>query len=303
MTNMNNTATNMVNAQQNLPPVFIGLPMWQHSHWPNSWFASFPKAQSQLIHYANECNTVEGNTTFYSLPDADAVARWADSVPSHFSFAFKFNQQITHVNQLRHCEDEIRQQLSLLAPLKHKLGVMMVQLPASFGPDKLSVLDTFLSLIPTSVAVAVEVRHLQFFAKSEAEKAFNQLLIKHKANRIIMDTRALFTGPVTSEIVREVRGKKPKVPVNVIATGQKPVVRFVGNDSEEDNTACLRPWVSKIHQWRIEGKSPYFFCHRPDNKDAPWLASLFIAMYNEKHTKSPLPTLSITKNPKQDTLF
>jgi Uncharacterized conserved protein len=88
MTNMNNTATNMANAQQNLPPVFIGLPMWQHSHWPNSWFASFPKAQSQLIHYANECNTVEGNTTFYSLPDADAVARWADSVPSHFSFAF-----------------------------------------------------------------------------------------------------------------------------------------------------------------------------------------------------------------------
>lgn len=303
MTNMNNPVLNTGGNSKSLPPVFIGLPMWQHSHWPSSWFASFPKAQSQLIHYAKECKTVEGNTTFYSLPDINAVERWADSVGEDFSFTFKFNQQITHVNQLQHCEDEVKQQLSLLAPLKQKLGVMMVQLPASFGPAKLAVLDNFLSLLPNDLHVAVEVRHLQFFAKKDEEKALNQLLIAHNANRIIMDTRALFTGPETSEIVREVRIKKPKVPVNVIATGEKPIVRFVGNDNDDDNTACLRPWVKKVHQWRVEGKTPYFFCHRPDNKDAPWLASLFISMYNDAFPGTPIRALSLAKNPQQDSLF
>ena len=84
--------------------LYIGLPMWQHSHWPSTWFANYPKSDNGLSLYAKECNTVEGNTTFYSLPHQDAVARWCDSVPDHFRFTFKFHQNITHVHQLQHCD-------------------------------------------------------------------------------------------------------------------------------------------------------------------------------------------------------
>lgn len=300
---MHNPTSNAGISPSDLPPVYVGLPMWQHSQWANTWFAGLPKAPSQLHHYANECNTVEGNTTFYSLPHADAVARWANSVGPDFSFTFKFNQQITHVHQLQHCEDEVEEQLALLAPLKHQLGMMLVQLPASFGPDKLALLAHFLELLPRDISVAVEVRHPQFFAKGEAEKAFNQLLIKQGANRIIMDSRALFTGPEDTDVLKEVRTKKPRVPVNVIATSDKPMVRFIGNDNDADNAKCLSPWPQKVHQWRLEGKTPYFFCHRPDNKDAPWLAQQFIDMYNQRFADTPLPNLSIKQQPTQDALF
>ncbi|WP_394220947.1 DUF72 domain-containing protein [Alteromonas gracilis] len=292
--------------------LYIGLPMWQHSHWPGTWFANYPKSDNGLSLYAKECNTVEGNTTFYSLPHEDAVARWCDSVPEHFRFSFKFHQNITHVHQLQHCDEEVAQQLSLLSPLKEKLGVMMLQLPASFGPEKLPVLDSFLTALPKHLNVAVEVRHLAFFAKGSEEKALNQLLIRHKANRIIMDTRALFTGPCNNVLLSEVRDKKPRVPVNVIASGNAPVVRFVGNDEDNDNLRCLTPWVKKVQQWQNEGKDVYFFCHRPDNKDAPWLAQQFIDLYNDvrltesSHTPpslTALPDLAIKTQPEQDSLF
>ena len=188
---------------------------------------------------------------------------------------------------------------------------MLLQLPASFGPEKLERLAAFLHHLPHHITVAVEVRHLAFFGKGDEEKQLNQLLIEYNANRIIMDTRALFTGAVTSSdtrasnsaLLREVRSKKPRVPVNVIATADNPVVRFVGNDNDEDNIACLTPWVNKIHQWRLEGKSPYFFCHRPDNKDAPWLAQQFIDLYNKKFNEAALPNLALKQQPNQNTLF
>ena len=289
--------------------LYIGLPMWQHSHWPSTWFANYPKSDNGLSLYAKECNTVEGNTTFYSLPHEDAVARWCDSVPDHFRFTFKFHQNITHVHQLQHCEEEVAQQLALLSPLKDNLGVVMLQLPASFGPKKLPVLDTFLANLPKKLNIAVEVRHLAFFAKGNEEKALNQLLIRHGVNRIIMDTRALFSGSLDAggadkrAMLEEVRQKKPRVPVNVIATGHTPTVRFVGNDIDDDNQRCLLPWVKKVKLWQSEGKDVYFFCHRPDNKDAPWLAQQFIDLYNAEEIAHRLDNLSIKNQPAQNALF
>ncbi len=289
--------------------LYIGLPLWQHSHWSSTWFANYPKSDNGLSLYAKECNTVEGNTTFYSLPHEDAVTRWCNSVPNHFRFTFKFHQNITHVHQLQHCDDEVAQQLALLSPLKEKLGVMMLQLPATFGPEKLPVLNTFLAALPQELNVAVEVRHLAFFAKGDEEKSLNQLLIRHGANRIIMDTRALFTGSLDAggtnrrAMLKEVREKKPRVPVNVIATGHTPIVRFVGNDVDDDNQRCLLPWVKKVKIWQREGKDVYFFCHRPDNKDAPWLAQQFIDLYNNDDPSLVLKNLSIKSQPAQNSLF
>ncbi len=84
-----------------------------------------------------------------------------------------------------------------------------------------------------------------------------------------MDTRALFTGSLDAggnnrrAMLEEVREKKPRVPVNVIATGHTPIVRFVGNDVDDDNHRCLLPWVKKVKIWQREGKDVYFFCLPP----------------------------------------
>ena len=288
-----------------LPPVYIGLPQWQHSRWPKHWFAEPAARQRGLFYYARQLNTIEGNTTFYSLPDMATVTKWAQDTPADFRFTFKLHQSITHSGALDPHHPAIAEQLALLQPLAGKLALVMVQLPASFAPQQLRQLDLLLAELTPHVNVAVEVRHLAFFSKGDEERALNQLLISHQANRVIMDTRGLFAGPADCELTAEVRTKKPKVPVNVIATGDKPVLRFVGGNDDTVNQEKLAPWIHKCHAWRQEGKTPFLFFHRPDNGDAPWLAAQFIRAYNRQYANHALPELCFPgiENHSQATLF
>lgn len=289
----------IIHSTRTLAPVFIGLPLWQHNSWPKRWFGK--PGKSQLADYSSQLNSIEGNTTFYHLPGEAVVDNWAAITPENFRFTFKFHGDISHKSSLQHCTDLVSQQLHLLARLGPKLGQMMLQLPASFGPSQLPVLAAFIRQLPTDFSYAVEVRHLAFFAKGDEEKALNRLLMEHGINRVIMDTRALFTGEADLPITAEVRTKKPRVPVNVIATSNQPIMRFVGNNNSEDNARCLQPWVTKCHQWREQGKTSYLFFHRPDNQDAPWLAQQFIDLYNQQFPASALPNLTFAPGPAQQT--
>lgn len=282
MTNIQSSTT--------LGPVFIGLPMWQHSSWPKHWFGRASRVQ--LADYSRQLNSIEGNTTFYHLPSQQVVDNWAANTPDDFSFTFKFHSDISHKFHLQHCDEKVSDQLTLLSRLEEKLGQILLQLPASFGPKDLSTLDSFLRRLPDDFNYAVEVRHPALFSKGEEERSLNRILMENNVNRVIMDTRALFTGKVDNEITAEVRTKKPRVPVNVIATDEQPVVRFVGNNSTGDNEKCLQPWIGKCHEWRLQGKTCYLFFHRPDNKDAPWLAEQFIQLYNQRYPESSLPGLT-----------
>ena len=169
----------------------------------------------------------------------------------------------------------------------------MAQLPATFGPNQLTRLRIFIESNPLPVALAVEVRHPQFFAKGEVEKNFNRLLLEHSVNRVIMDTRALFATPPQSLLEVDVQNKKPKVPVNVISTGTYPVIRFVGGNHKTITEQKLIPWIRKCHQWRQEGKSPYMFIHCADNAQAPFLLQRFIELYNQINTEHKLLPLNI----------
>ena len=287
---------------QNFPQPFIGLPMWSHRAWQGQWFSTGPNSPSDITQYANVFNTIEGNTTFYSLPSEEQLTVWQQSVPSGFKFTFKLHQDITHKGHLIDNLAQLEAQLALLAPLGAALGLILIQLPKSFSPDSLMMLDKILATIG-DLPSAVEVRHPRFFAKQSEEKAFNQCLMAHGANRIIMDTRALFQGEANDAITQDVRQKKPKVPVNVIATGDYPTVRFVGNNDHGINTQCLEPWYAKCHQWRCEGKTPYLFFHMPDNKDAPWLAQYFVNSYNQRYADYPIASLAIPVRQTQQGLF
>ena len=274
-----------------LPPVYIGVPQWQHQRWPNDWFNDASARKNMLGHYAKQMNSVEGNTTFYSLPSPETVQRWIELTPADFRFNFKVHQTVTHSGALDPFHPDIEKQLALLAPLRDKLGMLMLQFPASIGPRSLPAMAEMLAQFPQDVAMGVEVRHPAFFEKGYAEQQFNRLLMERQVNRVIMDPRGLFANPPLDELTAEVQSKKPKLPVNVIATGMHPVVRFVGGTDDAANTRCMQPWIGKCHQWRQEGRAPYMFFHKPENGDAPWLAAEFIETYNAHYPQAALPQL------------
>lgn len=221
-------------------PIRLGLAMWSHNYWQSSLYGSGCKNNERLARYAEVFSTVEGNTTFYATPAATTVKKWHDATPDDFRFTFKLPSTITHQHQLQHCDQLITDFFNVMSPLENKVGLWKVQLPAHFGPQHLAQLATFLERLPKHFPVGVEVRHPAFFAKGEEEKALNQLLIAHHANRIIMDSRPVFAAPPTTDAVIDAHQKKPKVPVHAIATSDSPMVRFIGHPDDLSNDPSLR---------------------------------------------------------------
>ncbi|AUD61574.1 hypothetical protein AYJ58_19800 [Shewanella sp. Pdp11] len=264
----------------------LGLAMWSHSNWQESVYGYGIKQAERLARYATIFNTVEGNTSFYATPAQQTVMNWHSATPDDFRFTFKLPQTITHQKLLQYCGQELKDFFQVMAPLIDKTGIWKIQLPAYFGPENLPVLAQFLNQVPQGLTYGVEVRHAAFFAKGEAERALNRLLIDKKVNRIIMDSRPLFALPPSNAAIIDAHKKKPRVPVHAIATANHPVVRFIGQADDavtrlaqqgasalpKDNDAFFDNWLAQLPQWLTEGREPYLFIHTPDNETAPELA-------------------------------
>ena len=162
-----------------LGKLYLGLPFWGHKGWAGDFYRPKIKAKDYLKEYGKVFNTVEGNTTFYSLPSAESVDRWKDSVPESFRFSFKLPRLITHQLQLVGAQTAMDDFLDRLSPLGSRLGPFLIQLPPSFGPDRLDVLDRFLSTCPDPLDFAVEVRHPAFFDHEQTSRRLDDLLKQH----------------------------------------------------------------------------------------------------------------------------
>jgi len=256
------------------PPYFVGLPQWNHSDWESGPLSGHSTHRA-LTRYARFFNSVEGNTTFYGIPDSISVNRWETEVPDHFKFCFKMPQTITHRRGLHDTRHLVVEFLDQLHPIHEKIGLICIQLPATFSPKQLPILEAFLKELPQDWNYSVEVRHLDFFNKQAEEKEFNQLLAQLEINRTLFDTRWLFAEPQDDEITQEALQNKPRVPLHVLATGQQPMVRFISPLQWQHTDKWLEPWINKVIQWIDEGKTPYLFFHTPDNREAPLLARHF----------------------------
>jgi uncharacterized protein YecE (DUF72 family) len=68
------------------PNIRIGCSGWQYTHWRGDFYpAELPQAR-WLAYYAQRFDTVEINSTFYRLPEAETFARWADRAPRGFVY-------------------------------------------------------------------------------------------------------------------------------------------------------------------------------------------------------------------------
>ena len=271
-------------------PYYLGCPSWSENAWREGLYPQNARPADFLSLYAQVFNAVEGNTTFYARPAPATVERWAQSMPGHFRFTAKFPRDISHGGDLREQGHAAEDFLQLLRPLGARVAPLWLQLPASFGPQRLAELMSFVDALERPLAV--EVRHPEFFAKGDAERLLNRLLMDRAVERICLDPRALFSCTSTDPAVLHAQSKKPKVPPRPAAFTQFPQVRFIGRPELEANDPYLRPWVEKVAGWIEEGRTPYVFLHTPDNHRAPELARRFHQQLSERLPGLPaLPEL------------
>ncbi|GAA3224724.1 DUF72 domain-containing protein [Actinocorallia longicatena] len=232
-------------------------------------------AGERLRAYATWCDAVEGNTTFYAVPERGTVESWAAQTDPGFRFLAKLPKTVTHERRLTGVEVEVRGFLDAIAPLGERARTLWIQLPGSFGPGDVGTLASFLRRMPREHGYAVEVRHKGFFEDPRGEAALTRTLEAAGAEWVPFDTVTLFQTPPTSDSERDAWSKKPRMPRRSRALSAEPIVRYLGRDSVEETVEGWGFWVETVVAWVHEGRSPTVFLHTPDNADSLTLARRF----------------------------
>jgi uncharacterized protein YecE (DUF72 family) len=162
----------------------VGCSGWNYPHWLNGVF--YPPrcpARRWLEFYAGRFDTVELNTTFYRLPRAEAVQRWADETPADFVFAVKVSRYLTHIKRLVDLPEHLALLYERIEPLlgSAKLGPLLWQLPPTFKADHKRLAGA-LEQLPRGERHAFEFRHPSWFT----EQTYT-LLREHDAALVIAD--------------------------------------------------------------------------------------------------------------------
>lgn len=273
--------------------------MWGLKSWAGPFYPKGTKPRDYLAAYSRRLNTVEGNTTFYALPDEATVRRWRDETPPGFKFCLKFPQTISHHRRLVNASAETDAFIERLELLGDRCGPTFLQLPPTFSGKHLPALAAYLATLPKTLKLAVEPRHADFFGSSEGD--FDALLSQHNAARCIFDTTALFELPAThSTEVAAAQERKPKFAARHTRTGPFAFVRFVGQPELEANRPWIDAWARRVVDWLQAGDDVYFFFHCPDDTHAPRLARM---LHDIVDASVPLPELPEWGEPTQGSLF
>lgn len=254
----------------------IGCPVWGCRQWSGQVYPSGTQTDDYLKWYSHSFPTVEGNSTFYAVPPKSTFQKWRDSSAETFQFSFKFPRKISHELRLTRCDVELNEWLDRLSVLHeaNRLGPTFLQLAPSFSFRYFPQLETFLKKLPTDWPWAVEVRHQDWFDKSDKEFRLNELLQGLGIDRVLFDSRPLNSRSASDDLESTSQARKPKSPFRTTITGRRPMLRLIGRNDAAEVASYWDQWSEQIAKWIREGLQPWIFTHAPDDKFAPGLARL-----------------------------
>lgn len=265
--------------------MFTGCAVWAYEGWQNSFFPPGTPSNGRLAAYARKLTAVEINSTFYALPAVPVVQKWAADTPESFRFCPKFPKTITHTAQLKDVAAQTATFIGVMRVLGKRLGPLMLQLPPSFGPARLPLLQQYLGALPTDLEIAVEVRHPDWFSEANSLK-LDKVLSDINASRVVFDVRPAHESNAPEATPAQER--KPDVPLVSEATQPFVVVRYIGSPVFEENVPYFEEWVPRLVRWLVEERRVYWFAHCPVEDHSPTLAR---ALHEQLRTRALIPKL------------
>ena len=235
-----------------------------------------------LNSYASVFNTVEGNTTFYGIPDQKKVSEWLTAVQAFdFHFCLKLPKAITHRRHLD--RQKIITFLKAIEPLRSHMGPLLIQLPDYVGPQQLGFIKRLLQQLPRNLPQVIEFRHPRFFIEPEIlDPVFEQF----SCGRVILDTRPIYRGDRYHPEVLSGKHQKPDLPIIPTIYHDLVYLRLVLHPVPEHNHTYLKQWTTQVAQYLHQGLQVYVMIHCPNNLHCPPFAKDF---HEQLMTKSQLP--------------
>jgi uncharacterized protein YecE (DUF72 family) len=122
--------------------------------------------KSRLTYYASLFNSIEINSSFYKVPMASTVARWASEVPGGFRFTFKLWREITHNKGLAFRHEDVTRFMDVISAVGPKRGCLLIQFPPSVKATNIRQFEALMSSIlhnESQWRLAVEFRDRSWY--------------------------------------------------------------------------------------------------------------------------------------------
>jgi uncharacterized protein YecE (DUF72 family) len=146
-----------------VPETRIGISGWSYAGWRGDFYPAGMSTKAELRYASRKFNSIEINSSFYSLQRPEVYRRWHAETPPGFRFAVKGSRFITHNKKLGDVETPLANFFaSGLLCLDEKLGPILWQLSPNLKLDEDRV-ERFFSLLPRTTEEAAKLgrRHDQ----------------------------------------------------------------------------------------------------------------------------------------------
>lgn len=198
--------------------------------------------KSRLEYYASLFNSIEINSSFYKLPIAKTLKKWADTVPEYFKFTFKLWKQITHNQGLAYDPGDVVLFMNRISAVGTRMGCLLVQFPPSLSVASSAQLERLLADFnehnEEGWKIAVEFRNRSWY-----EEDIYELLHQYHATMVIHDIPASAT-PQPEEI-----------PDVLYLRFHGPNGGYRGSYPDD----YLYEYAQYIKEWQKEGKSVFAY--------------------------------------------
>lgn len=142
----------------------IGCSGWSYKAWNGPFYPTGIQPGDYLDFYSSVFDTVEIDSTFYSIPPQNSVRHWDKSTPPGFLFCPKLPMDITHERRLRNVAAPMDHFLQSIAPIREKTGLILAQFPPSMTfEDSFMDFHNFIEDLPDNWSFAVEFRDNSWF--------------------------------------------------------------------------------------------------------------------------------------------
>jgi uncharacterized protein YecE (DUF72 family) len=198
---------------------------------------------SRLTYYSSFFNSIEFNSSFYKIPQAATVSKWAALVPEYFKFTFKLWKEITHSKGFNFREEDVSAFLKSINSVHDKKGCLLIQFPPSLDKHNIVQLDKLLRCIKEIDTIKEWKIAVEFRNKSWYHKSVYDLLHFYRAAIVIHD--------IPKSVTPLIHHKSDFM-----------YIRFhgpTGNYRDSYSEDFLNEYVTYINEWMEEGKTVYVY--------------------------------------------
>ena len=264
-------------ANKGMFEAYVGGTRWGHPTFKGKLYPKQAKDKEFASLYAKSFNTIEFGTTFYVLPSVEEIAGYTAKIEDNneFKFSPKFPQSISHVRRLVNASEQTKTFYNTLPGFGNHLGQMLLQLSDGFSPKSFDALQDYLTSLPNTHNVCVELRNKNWFNEIEIRAAWLSLFRRTKVGTVITDAQ----------------GRRDAVHMEL--TTPVAYIRFVGNALHPTDYTRIDSWIERLKEWKEQGlQSLWFYIHQENEAHMVDLADYMITKMNaELGTKIRRPII------------